>query len=64
MNEKIKNLLSAGDEKRRQWELAAALDDSSTVVLLQELRVLEYQALCLMQRALLNTALSTLGGKS
>jgi hypothetical protein len=51
MNEKIKNALAAADEKRSQWELAASLGDSvSAAVLKQELRVLEYQVLCLVRR--------------
>ena len=49
-NEKIKALLLAADEKRRQWELAAALGDSFSAAELknQALR-LERQALDIMR---------------
>ena len=53
MNDKFKSLLIAADEKRRQWELAAALGDSvSARVLKQELEDLECQALCIMRKHL------------
>ena len=53
MIEKIKTLLLAADEKRRQWELAASLGDSvSAKVLKDEMEDLEGQALCLMRKKL------------
>lgn len=53
MNEKFKSLLVAADEKRRQWELAAALGDSvSAAALKQEVADLEGQALCLLRKHL------------
>ena len=53
MNEKFKSLLIAADEKRRQWELAAALGDSvSAAALKQEVEDLEGQALCIMRKHL------------
>lgn len=53
MNEKFKALLLAADEKRRQWELAAALGDSISVkVLKDQVEDLEGQALCIMRKKL------------
>ena len=53
MIEKIKTLLLAADEKRRQWELAASLGDSvSAAALLLEVQDLEGQALCLLRKHL------------
>ena len=53
INEKFKDLLSAADEKRRQYELAAALGDSvSAAVLKGEVEDLEGQALCIMRKHL------------
>lgn len=53
MNEKFKELLSSADEKRRQYELAAALGDSvSAAALKREVEDLEGQALCLMRKRL------------
>lgn len=52
-NEKFKSLLLAADEKKRQWELAAALGDSvSAKILKEEIEDLEGQALCLMRKRL------------
>ena len=52
-NEKFKSLLLAADEKKRQWELAAALGDSiSAKTLKEEVEDLEGQALCLMRKRL------------
>ena len=53
MNEKFKALLLAADEKRRQWELAAALGDSISAKLLKDqVEDLEGQALCIMRKKL------------
>ena len=53
MNEKFKALLLAADEKRRQWELAAALGDSvSAKELKDQVEDLEGQALCIMRKKL------------
>ena len=52
-NEKFKSLLLAADEKKRQWELAAALGDSvSAKSLKDEVEDLEGQALCIMRKRL------------
>ena len=50
MNENIKSALLAADEKRRQWELAAALGDSvSAKDLKDEVESLERHALLLVR---------------
>ena len=50
MIEKIKTLLLAADEKRRQWELAAALGDSASAKdLKDQAESLDRQALALVR---------------